>query len=55
MDLSYQELLGDAEGINNEIDIYRKITPGDILETAASLFEPANSATLFYRSGQMPE
>jgi hypothetical protein len=28
MDLSYQELLGDAEGINNEIAIYRKITPG---------------------------
>jgi zinc protease len=54
IDLSYQELLGDAEGINNEIALYRKITPGDILEAAASLFEPANSSTLFYRSGQIP-
>jgi zinc protease len=52
MDLAYQELLGDAAGVNNEISLYRKISPEGIREAASSLFEPANSSTLFYRSSQ---
>jgi zinc protease len=52
MDLAYQELLGDAAGVNSELALYRRIKPEDIRAAASSLFDPANSTTLFYRSSQ---
>jgi zinc protease len=52
MDLAFYDLLGDASGLNNEIRKYREISPGQVCETARSLFEPSDSSTLFYYSNQ---
>jgi len=50
MSLSYYELLGDADIINNEIDFYRAVTTEMILETAQKYLIPSNCSTLFYNS-----
>lgn len=51
-DLAYYELLGDADLLNKEIGIYRKITSGQIEETARKILDMSNSSTLFYKSNQ---
>jgi predicted Zn-dependent peptidase len=48
MDLSYYEMLGDAEMINQEIDKYCSIKPSDITKTASEIFSDTNSSTLYY-------
>ncbi len=48
MNLGYYELLGDAANLNLEVDQYMKVTTKDIQETAAKIFTPANSNTLYY-------
>jgi zinc protease len=50
MDLAYYELMGDAGNINDEIAKYREISTTGIMETAAALFTPGNSSTLYYCS-----
>ena len=50
IDLSYHELLGDAENINSETDKYREVSPARIKEAAGILFDPVNSSTLLYHS-----
>ncbi len=50
MSLSYYELLGDADIINNEIDFYKAVTTEMILETAQKYLIPSNCSTLFYNS-----
>ena len=46
LNLAYYEMLGDIALINEEIDMYRSVTPGEILETAACLFVHDKSSTL---------
>jgi zinc protease len=50
MDLSYYELLGDAGILNYELEKYRIVTPGQVQETARSIFKADNSSTLLYYS-----
>ena len=50
MDLAYQELLGDAERINAEVEKYRNVTIQDIRIVAEKMFKPGNSSTLYYYS-----
>jgi len=50
MDLAYQELLGDADRINQEIEKYRQVTLEDIKTTATKLFDVNNSSSLYYLS-----
>ncbi len=50
MDLAYQELLGDANRINLEVEKYRNVSLEDIKKTAAKLFHTNNSSTLYYLS-----
>lgn len=46
--LAYYELLDRAELMNDEVDIYLKVTPADMHRCANELFRPDNSATLVY-------
>lgn len=46
MNLSFFELLGDANGINEESSIYDKITPNDIKRVAQKILSPKNCSLL---------
>jgi predicted Zn-dependent peptidase len=48
MNLAYAELLGDADRVNTEMDLYQKVTPADIKRIANTIFTPENSSTLYY-------
>ena len=50
MDLAYQELLGDAERINQDVNNFRAVSKQDVQRVAANLFHPNNSSTLHYVS-----
>jgi|TARA_R110000737_G_scaffold21837_2_gene40372 zinc protease len=46
MNLCFFELLGDANGINEELEIYQKITVSHIQELAKSILKPTNCSLL---------
>ncbi len=46
--LAFYELLDRAELMNEEVDIYLKVSPEDMHRCANELFQPDNSATLVY-------
>lgn len=48
MNLGFYSMLGDLALINREVDIYRSITPAEIMTEAAKMFTPENSSTLIY-------
>nr|WP_068889662.1 pitrilysin family protein [Pedobacter panaciterrae] len=48
MNLAYYELLGDADGLNTEIDKYLAVTPQGILKAAKNTFVKEQCSTLFY-------
>ncbi|MDX9696129.1 MAG: pitrilysin family protein [Bacteroidales bacterium] len=48
MDLAYQELLGDADKINYEVQNYRKVCKEDIKRVASEMFKSTNCSTLYY-------
>ena len=50
--LAIYELLGDAEMMNTELSRYQAITAEDIQAESRVIFDPKNSNTLYYRSGQ---
>lgn len=50
MTLAYSELLGDANLINTETDLYLAVTTQDIQQRAAEIFIPSNASTLVYHS-----
>lgn len=47
--LAFYELLGDAELINQEWSKYQAVTGEFLKQTAADIFRPGNSSTLFYK------
>ncbi len=47
--LCRHELIDDATNLNREIEIYQSITADALCDTAASIFNPVNSTTLYYR------
>ncbi len=47
--LAFYELIGDAELINNEWNLYQSVTAAFLQETAGLLFKASNCNTLFYR------
>jgi len=53
MDLAYNELLGDANKINLEVENYRSVTKMEIQEVATKLFNTHNSSTLYYLSKKL--
>ena len=52
MNLAYYELLGDAAGLNTEIDKYLSVTPEHILKAAKRTFIKEQSSTLYYLTAQ---
>src|SRR5690606_27337862 len=48
MQLAYYELLGDAEGINEENEKYLRVSTADIQRVATNIFREENSSTLIY-------
>ncbi len=48
IELAYQELLGDAENINTEIQKYLDVSVKQIQQLANSIFTQANCSTLYY-------
>ncbi|MDO6434418.1 pitrilysin family protein [Flavitalea sp. BT771] len=50
--LAIYELLGDAGMMNTELGRYQAVTAEEILSTSRQLFDPNNSNTLYYHSGQ---
>jgi predicted Zn-dependent peptidase len=50
MNLSFYELLGDANRINQEIQNYREVTTDDILRVGKYLLDEKNTSTLYYHA-----
>jgi predicted Zn-dependent peptidase len=49
MNMSFYELLGDAERINTEIEEYRKVAPEDIKRVSNYVLNETNCSTLYYQ------
>lgn len=52
MNLAYFELLGDANGLNREVQHYFSVSADDIQRQAGQLFRKENSSTLIYIADQ---
>lgn len=52
MNLGYYEMLGDAEGINEEYMKYQNVTIESITETAQLIFNPDRQNTIIYKRTQ---
>ena len=50
MNLSFCELLGNPDMINQEVDLYRKVTRDMMIEATRKFFIPTNCSTLYYKS-----
>ncbi len=50
LNLSYFEMLGNAELANKQSSLYREVSAADIREISTSLFQENNSSTLYYLS-----
>lgn len=46
--LAFHELLGDANGINTEIERYMSVTAAEITECSATTFRPENCSVIHY-------
>jgi hypothetical protein len=44
------EMLGDADLMNHEVEAYRNISSGDVIEAARKYINPTNCSTLYYKS-----
>ena len=50
MNLSFFELLGDAELINSEADFYQKVTTADLHRVANEILTEENCSELYYKA-----
>ena len=50
MNLAYFEMLGDAAGVNREVERYLNVTPEQMQQAAAAIFRDENSNTIRYFS-----
>jgi predicted Zn-dependent peptidase len=50
MSLAYMEMLGDANRVNTEIELYKKVTREDILRVSNTIFKLGACSTLYYLS-----
>ncbi|MCB0800233.1 MAG: insulinase family protein, partial [Bacteroidales bacterium] len=46
--LAYQEVLGDAEGINSEREQYMSVTAEEIMVASQCTFRPGNCSVIHY-------
>ena len=52
INLSFYELLGNPDLINQEVDAYRKVSCEMVIEATQRYLIPSNCSTLFYKSNQ---
>jgi predicted Zn-dependent peptidase len=52
MNLSFYDLIGNTDLINNEVDLYRKIDRRMVIEAANRYFNHTNCSTLYYISSR---
>lgn len=50
MNLGFYEMLGDLSLINREVDIFRSIDAGQVVEVSKKVFTPSTSSTLIYKA-----
>ena len=50
MNLGFHELLGDANGINEEIKRYSEVDPDMVMKMAKKYLDPSNCSTMYYKS-----
>ena len=50
VNLSFYELLGNPDLINQEVDAYRNVTQEMVIEATMRYFVPSNCSTLYYKS-----
>ena len=50
MNLAFFELLGDANRINEEVDLYQEVTRRDIQKAAQQIFKEENCSALYYKA-----
>ena len=50
MNLCYNELIGDANLLNQTVSQYRAVTPVDIQRVASQVLTPENCSTLYYKA-----
>jgi predicted Zn-dependent peptidase len=48
--LAYYELMGNAELVNKEVDLYRKVSQEMVTNAIKKYFIPSNCSTLYYKS-----
>ena len=48
--LAYYELLGDARGINSEVEKYKSVTAADISRVLSGHFTDSNSSVVYYKA-----
>jgi predicted Zn-dependent peptidase len=52
VNLSFYDLIGDPDLINNEVDLYRKTNRMMVIEAARRYFKTSNCSTLYYKSAR---
>lgn len=50
MNLAHYEMIGQAEDINREVELYRSITQENLQNQACRLFRPENCSVLYYHA-----
>jgi zinc protease len=50
VNLTFNEMLGNAGLINSEVELYRNVNEDMVIETARRCFKPSNCSTLYYKS-----
>jgi zinc protease len=50
INLSFNELLGNPDLINREVDLYRKVNPNMVFEAVRNYLNDSNCSTLYYKS-----
>ena len=53
VNLSFNELLGDADLINREVELYHDVNEERVIEAIRKYFAPSNCSTLYYKSNRI--
>ncbi len=53
VNLSFNELLGDADLINREVDLFHDVNEEKVNEAIRKYFTPSNCSTLYYKSNRI--
>jgi len=53
VNLSFNELLGDADLINREVDLYHDVNEERVTKAIKKYFAPSNCSTLYYKSNRI--